>query len=93
MIDPGHAPGNANRGPTGYYEYAGMWALSNYLKTVLERCGCIADLTRTEKKDPSLSARGKKAKGYDLFMSEHSNAGGGKARGCEVFRSLRIPGG
>jgi N-acetylmuramoyl-L-alanine amidase len=34
-IDPGHAPGNANRGPTGYYEYAGMWKLSNYLKNAL----------------------------------------------------------
>lgn len=89
MIDPGHAPGNVNRGPTGYYEYQGMWKLSNYLKEELTKRGVQADLTRTENQDPSLSERGKKSKGYDVFISEHSNAFNGKARGVMVFYSLQ----
>lgn len=92
MIDPGHAPGNVNRGPTGYYEYQGMWKLSNYLKEELTKRSVQADLTRTEYQDPSLSERGKKSKGYDLFISEHSNAHNGKVRGVEVFYSLQRPG-
>lgn len=89
MIDPGHGPGNQNRGPTGYYEYQGMWALSSYLKSALERCGIKADLTRKEDENPGLEARGKAAKGYDLFISEHSNAFDGTVRGCEVFYSVK----
>ena len=92
MIDPGHAPGNVNRGPTGYYEYQGAWKLSNYLKEELTKRGVQADLTRTENQDPTLSQRGSKAKSYDLFISEHSNAFNGKVRGVEVFYSLRSPG-
>ena len=91
-IDPGHAPGNANRGPTGYYEYAGMWKLSNYLKEALTRCGISAELTRKESENPSLSQRGSRAKGSDVFISEHSNAANGQARGAEVYYSVRIPG-
>lgn len=92
MIDPGHAPGNVNRGPTGYYEYQGMWKLSNYLKEELTKRGVQADLTRTKNQDPSLSERGKKSRGYDMFISEHSNAHNGKVRGVEVFYSLQRPG-
>ncbi len=89
MIDPGHGPGNQNRGPTDYYEYQGMWALSSYLKSALERCDIKADLTRKEDENPGLEARGKAAKGYDLFISEHSNAFDGTVRGCEVFYSVK----
>jgi N-acetylmuramoyl-L-alanine amidase len=92
LIDPGHAPGNANRGPTGYYEYSGMWKLSNYLKTALERCGVVATLSRSEMQNPSLSARGKAAKGYDVFISEHSNAAGKTVRGCTAYYSVNRPG-
>lgn len=91
LIDPGHAPGNTNRGPTGYYEYAGMWKLSNYLKSALEARGVTADLTRTENQDPTLAQRGGKAKGYDLFISEHSNAVNGQVQGCEVYYSIKRP--
>ena len=92
MIDPGHAPGGANKGPTGYYEYAGMWKLSNYLKTALQRCGHTALLTRAENENPLLTKRGEAAKGCDVFISEHSNASGsGTVRGCEAFYSVRIP--
>ena len=92
MIDPGHGPGSKNRGPTGYYEYQGMWALSNHLKVALERCGIQVGLTRKENEVPSLAERGKAAKGYDLFISEHSNAYNGSVRGCEVFYSKLRPG-
>jgi len=92
VIDPGHAPGNANRGPNGYFEYAGMWKLSNYLKPMLEQHGFSVNLTRTENQDPSLTARGRTVAGCDLFISQHSNAFNGSVRGVEVFYSLARPG-
>lgn len=91
IIDPGHAPGNVNKGPTGYYEYAGMWKLSNYLKKALERCGVEVKLTRSENEDPSLQNRGVYSKGTDVFISEHSNAANSQARGAECFYSVRNP--
>lgn len=92
MINPGHGPGNANRGPTGYYEHQGMWALANYLKAALESRGVQADLTRREHENPDVEERGLKAAGYDVYISEHSNAANGQARGCEVYYSVRRPG-
>lgn len=51
------------------------WKLANYLKEALEAKGVQADLTKKSlNDDPSLSERGKMAKGYDLFISLHSNA-------------------
>ena len=91
LIDPGHAPGNANGGVNGYKEYAGMWKLSNFLKDILTASGVPAALTRTEKQNPSLEARGGMAKGYDLFISQHSNASNGSARGVECFYSVARP--
>ncbi len=85
MIDPGHGPGNVNKGPTGYYEYEGNWKISNFLKEILESAGNQADLTRTRDEDPDLYTRGQKAHGYDLFISEHSNAFNGAARGVEAY--------
>jgi N-acetylmuramoyl-L-alanine amidase len=85
LIDPGHAPGNANKGPTEYYEYQGVWKISTYLKEILVSKGVQVDFTRTWDQDPELYARGQKAKGYDLFISEHTNANDGKTRGVEVF--------
>ncbi len=91
MIDPGHAPGNTNKGPTGYYEYQGVWKISTYLKEILQTKGVRADFTRTWEQDPELYARGQKAKGYDLFISEHTNANDGKTRGVEVFHDVNKP--
>jgi len=88
VIDPGHAPGNANRGKNGYYEYSGMWKLSNYLKEILEELGCVVNFTRAEHEDPTLSKRGEKGYGSDLFISQHSNAANGNARGVEVYYSV-----
>jgi N-acetylmuramoyl-L-alanine amidase len=83
MIDPGHCVGNANKGPTGYYEYLGVWLISLFLQNILTAIGIQADLTRVWDDDPDLKVRGIQAQDYDLFISEHSNAGGGK--GVEVF--------
>ena len=91
LIDPGHAPGNANAGKNGYREYAGMWKLSNFLKDILTASGICAALTRTEQQDPSLDVRGGMAKGYDLFISQHSNAFNGTARGVECYYSVKKP--
>lgn len=95
LIDPGHGPGNPNRGPTSYREYEGMWRLSNFLKDALTRSGIRADLTRKEHEDPALYERGRMAEGYDVFISEHSNAAGeeyaGKLSGAEVYYSIRQP--
>jgi hypothetical protein len=91
LIDPGHAPGNANGGRNGYKEYAGMWKLSNFLKDILVSSGVRASLTRTEDSDPPIEARGRMAEGYNLFISQHSNAFNGLVRGVECFHSVARP--
>lgn len=90
VIDPGHYKDCPNIGRNGYNEGNAMWKLSNYLKDELVRNGIEVKLTRGDDKlNPSLYNRGLMAKGYDLFISEHSNAGGGK--GVEVFYSVDLP--
>lgn len=99
MIDPGHYPGNANQGQTGYKEYEGVWKISNYLKEILEKQGIQADLTKTYEEtfnnDKDLTIRGKKAQGYDLFISEHTDAMPkdkmGMVRGVKVFYDFSKP--
>ena len=53
--------------------------------------GVQAALTRKEHENPSLDVRGGLAKGYDLFISQHSNAATGSARGTECFYSVKQP--
>lgn len=76
MLDPGHAGSFFNASPVqGYYESAQMWKLSQKLKTALERWDFDVGLTRqTIDEDPELTERGRRARGYDLFISLHSNA-------------------
>lgn len=77
MIDPGHAGLYYNASPLveGYYESAMAWKLSHKLKEALETWGFEVGLTRQSLyEDPELTARGRMAKGYDLFLSLHSNA-------------------
>lgn len=85
MIDPGHHLNSTNKGPSGYYEYLGVWIISIILKSVLRTLGLQADLTRDWDEDPDLRVRGIQAQGYDLFISEHTNASDRTARGVEVF--------
>lgn len=95
MIDSGHYPNHPNKGQTGYWEYQGVWKISNYLKEILEGHGIQADLTKTYietfNNDANLTVRGKKAQGYDLFISEHTNAYNQQARGVEVFYDFSKP--
>lgn len=75
MLDAGHY-GKYNPGAvSGYYESDMTWKLQTYLKAELESYGFEVGVTRTNKdKDLAVYDRGQKAKGYDLFISLHSNA-------------------
>ncbi len=75
MLDAGHY-GKYNQGVNkNYYESEAMWKLHLLLKAELEKYGFEVGTTRADqKKDLGVIDRGKKAKGYDLFLSLHSNA-------------------
>lgn len=75
-LDAGHY-GKYNRSPlvSEYYESDMAWTLHQILKTKLEQRGINVITTRSDKnQDLSLTERGKKSKGTDLFLSLHSNA-------------------
>ncbi len=77
-IDAGHY-GKYNRCPnnSAYYESEVMWKLHLLQKKYLEQLGIEVVTTRADQtKDYGLTARGQKAKGCDLFISDHSNAVG-----------------
>lgn len=79
-IDPGHY-GKYNRSPgvPEYYESDMTWKLANLQKKYLEALGHTVILTRDDpNKDIPLVDRGKKSKGCDLFISDHSNAASNK---------------
>lgn len=82
MLDAGHA-GYYNRSPvySSYYESKMNWTLHNYLKTELEKYdGFQVGVTRkSQSKDLNVYYRGTAAKGYDLFLSLHSNATSSKS--------------
>ena len=79
-LDAGHY-GKYNKGVvSGYYESDMVWELHNYLKSELESYGFEVGVTRTNKNtDLEVSQRGLKSKGYDLFLSLHSNAASGES--------------
>ena len=75
-LDAGHY-GKYNRSPVvkDYYESDMAWKLHLLLKKHLEQYGFEVSQTRSSQaNDMELTARGKKAKGCDLFLSLHSNA-------------------
>lgn len=75
-LDAGHY-GKYNQSPCNkkYWESEAMWKLTEYLKTELLEHDCEVITTRADqKKDLALFDRGQKAKGCDLFISNHSNA-------------------
>ena len=79
MLDPGHAGSYYNASPvaSGYYESNMTWSLAGKLKDSLEKYGFRVGLTRqTKDEDPELTLRGRRAAGYDLLLSHHSNAAG-----------------
>lgn len=78
MLDAGH-DGHRNQSPVNkkYYESDFAWKLQTYLKEELEKYGIEVGTTRkTLEETMDVVVRGKKAKGYDLFISLHSNACG-----------------
>ena len=95
MLDPGHGAGKShNRGfrtVKGFEQYsnegdANFIFCNKHLKPALERVGFTVGMTRNKITDnPTLADRGKMAKGYDILLSSHTNAGG--ASGVEIFDS------
>ena len=75
-LDPGHYGSKYNAGVvSGYYESATVWKLTQYEKEYLEQMGIEVLVTRKDiNENPDLTARGKMAVGYDLFVSNHTNA-------------------
>jgi N-acetylmuramoyl-L-alanine amidase len=90
-IDPGHGGlDRANKGKNGYVEADGVLKISKYLKTELEKTGQFqVVLTRTIDVSIALSDRGKIGSSNDMFISQHTNAGGGT--GAEVYYSVDLP--
>lgn len=77
MIDPGHySYYNRSTVYSPYWESVMTWKLSNFLQEELQDLGVHADLTKSSlDEDPTLNDRGFSSKGYDFFISVHSNAG------------------
>lgn len=76
MLDAGH-DNNRNVSPVfkSYNEATFAWKLQEELKTELAKYGIEVGTTRSSKEQTmDVVARGKCAKGYDLFISLHSNA-------------------
>ncbi len=76
MLDAGHY-GYYNRSPVvpSYYESLRMWTLCEMLAEELEKFGITVGKTRSDaSRDLSVTKRGKLSKGYDIFISLHSNA-------------------
>lgn len=77
MLDPGHYGDHYNPSTVvkGYYESNFTWDFHLLLKAELEKYGFEVGTTRKNKDDnPGLVDRGESSKGYDLFLSLHSNA-------------------
>lgn len=77
-LDAGHYKGYNQGIVKSYYEGNVMWKLTNLQKKYLEEYKNVTViLTRSDvAKDLSLSSRGAKSKGCDLFLSNHSNSCG-----------------
>lgn len=77
-LDAGHfGKYNASPGVRGYYESVQMWKLTQLQAAALRKRGVEVILTRSKLEvDLALTSRGKKAKGCDLLISNHSNAVG-----------------
>lgn len=95
FIDPGHGgTDRSNRGPTGYIEADGMLDLCLKLRDELLKTGKFeVKMSRTTDVTVGVRKRGEMAAAWkaDMFISNHSNAGNGKARGVDVYYSIDIP--
>jgi len=93
VIDPGHGGEDRwNRGPTSYIEADGVLKVSKHLKKKLEESGhFVVKLTRDKDETLSRKQRAEIARDFkaDLFISEHTNAFNGTAKGTEVYYSVK----
>lgn len=91
ILDPGHVEGYNKGAVSGYYEGTAMYHYAHLLADKLRAAGMEVGVTRTKITDnPSLTARGKQAKGADMFVSLHSNAASSaSANGVTVFYSIK----
>ena len=90
VLDPGHVKGYNKGAVAGYYEGTAMFHYANRLANKLRAAGVDVVVTREKVTDnPSLTARGKMAKGADLFVSLHSNGvDDPTATGVSTFYSI-----
>lgn len=91
ILDPGHVEGYNRGAVSGYYEGTAMYHYAYRLADKLRAAGLDVGITRTKITDnPSLTDRGKQAKGADMFVSLHSNAASSaSANGVTVFYSIK----
>lgn len=90
ILDPGHVEGYNRGAVSDYYEGTAMYHYAYRLADKLRAAGLDVGITRTKITDnPSLTARGKQAKGADMLVSLHSNAAGASANGVTVFYSIK----
>ena len=91
ILDPGHVEGYNRGAAVGYYEGTAMYHYAYLLADKLRAAGLEVGITRAKITDnPSLTARGKQAKGADMLVSLHSNAAGSpSANGATVFYSIK----
>ena len=94
ILDPGHVEGYNRGAAVGYYEGTAMYHYAYLLADKLRAAGLDVGITRAKITDnPSLTARGKQAKGADMFVSLHSNAAGSpSANGVTGFYSIKRDG-
>jgi len=92
-LDPGHGPTTNPGVISGYVEGSAMYLYSQRLAQKLRALGYEVLITRkTIEDNPSLWNRGKMAKGSDMFVSLHSNAGSSTAaHGISIFYSIKRP--
>ena len=92
MLDAGHFA-KCNQSPLvpEYWESEMTWKLHLLLKKELEEYGFIVGTTREDQtKDLDVVERGHKAKGYEIFISLHSNACGNPEDWYEGSPSERV---
>lgn len=93
LLDPGHGAGSRHNrgyvGPKWKNEGDGNYYYSLLLAKELRAYGIEVGTTRDNiYKDPSLKARGQMARGYDLFISLHTNAFKGQTSGVELYEDV-----
>lgn len=93
LLDPGHGEGSRHNrgyvGPKWKNEGDGNYNYSLLLAKELRAYGIEVGTTRDNiYKNPSLQARGQMARGYDLFISLHTNAFKGETSGVELYEDV-----